>query len=176
MDQHQKFKCKQSKAMFLFFGVLIRLMAKFSGQLGRLGLGIFWSILNFIWQFWGSGGVPLASQHLGDSKSLILSPIRWIWVQFRPMFMKFVIFRKVDMASWHGIYHVFGPGASKSAIPMFSVGIKKMLDKKLCRFVVVSPREVPYSTFSCPFKIFNFRSFLKAPSICRSQFREFSVH
>ena len=58
----------------------------------------------------------------------------------------------------------------------FSVGTKKICDEKLCRFVVVSPREVPYSTFSCPFKIFDFWSFLKAPSICRSQFREFGVH
>ena len=35
---------------------------------------------------------------------------------------------------------------------------------KLCRFVVVSHREVPYSTFSCPLKISNYRSFLKALS------------
>ena len=154
----------------------IRLMAKFSGQLGRLGLGIFWSILNFIWQFWGSGGVPLASQHLGDSKSLILSPIRWIWVQFRPISMKYVIFRKVDMASWHDFYRVFCPGASKSAISMFAVGTKKMRDEKLCRFVVVSPREVPYSSFLWPFKIFNCPSFLKDPLLCLAQFRQFSVH
>ena len=149
---------------------MIRLMAKFSGQLGRLGLGIFWSILNFIWHFWGSGGVPLASQHLGDSKSLILSPIRWIWVQFRPIFMKF------DMSFWHGIYCVFGPGASKSAISMFSVGIKKMRDKKLCRFVVVSPREVPSLPISCPFKILMFRSFLKICFFFRSPAPRKSVH
>ena len=43
------------------FGGRERLMAKFSGQSGRLGLGIFWPILNFIWPFWGSAVVPLAS-------------------------------------------------------------------------------------------------------------------
>ena len=69
----------------------LRLMAKFSGQLGRLGLWIFWPIFDFIWLFWGSGGFPLASQHPGDSNGLMLSPIRRIWVQFRQFFMKFVI-------------------------------------------------------------------------------------
>ena len=39
----------------------IRLMAKFSGQLGRLGLLDFWPILNFIKQFRGSPVVPLGS-------------------------------------------------------------------------------------------------------------------
>ena len=73
-------------------------------------------------------------------------------------------FRKGPMASWHGIYRVFSPGASKFAYVRFSVGIKKMRGEKLCRFVVVSPREVPYSIFSCPSKISNVRSFLKALS------------
>ena len=40
---------------------VVRLMAKFSEQLARLGLGTFCLILNSIWQFWGSGGVPMAS-------------------------------------------------------------------------------------------------------------------
>ena len=60
----------------------------------------------------------------------------------------------------------FRPGASNLAFSRFPVGTKKMRDEKLCRFVVVSPREVPYSTFSCPFKISNFRSFLKAHPSC----------
>ena len=80
------------------------------------------------------------------------------------------------MASWHGIYRIFGPDASKFAYFRFSVGIKKMRGEKLCRFVVVSPREVPYSTFSCPFKILDVRSFLKTPLLCLSQFRDFRVH
>ena len=65
------------------------------------------------------------------------------------------------MACRHGICRVFGPGASKFAFSRFSAGTKTMRDEKLCRFVVVSPREVPSLPFSCPFKIFNFRSFLK---------------
>ena len=70
----------------------------------------------------------------------------------------------------------FRPGALRKQFPSVLVGTKKMRDEKLCRFVVVSPREVPYSTFSCPFKIFNFRSFLKAPPLRLSQSRESSVH
>ena len=59
----------------------------------------------------------------------------------------------------------FRAGASKCAFSSFSVGTKKNRDEKLRRFVVVSPREVPYLTFSCSFKIFNFRSFLKVCSL-----------
>ena len=70
----------------------------------------------------------------------------------------------------------FRPSRPKFGFLRFSVGIKKMRDEKLCRFVVVSPREVPYLTLSCHFKISVFRSFLIAPPFCRFQFREFSVH
>ena len=67
--------------------------------------------------------------------------------------MILLIFRKVVMASWHGIYRVFGPGAHKFTGFVFSVGTKKMRDEKLCRYMVVSPREVPSSAFSCHFNI-----------------------
>ena len=70
----------------------------------------------------------------------------------------------------------FRPGAPKTGFSSFLTGTKKMRDEKLCRFVVVSPREVPSLTFSWPFQILNFRPFLKAPPVCLSQFREFSVH
>ena len=60
------------------------------------------------------------------------------------------------------MYRVFGPGALKFVFSMFSVGTKKMRDEKSCRFVVVSPREVPSFGFSWPVQIFNCRSFLKA--------------
>ena len=36
-------------------------LAKFSGQLGRFGPLFFWPILIFMWWFWGSPVVPLAS-------------------------------------------------------------------------------------------------------------------
>ena len=42
----------------------------------------------------------------------------------------------------------FRPGAPKTGFSSFLTGTKKMRDEKLCRFVVVSPREVPYSSFS----------------------------
>ena len=58
----------------------------------------------------------------------------------------------------------FGPGAPKTGFSSFLTRTKKMCDEKLCRFVVVSPREVPSLTTSCPFKIFNFRLFSKPSS------------
>ena len=45
--------------------------------------------------------------------------------------MNFVIFRKVVVASRHGIYRVFGPGASRFAFSRFSIGTKKMPEKKV---------------------------------------------
>ena len=75
------------------------------------------------------------------------------------------------------VFVVFSAWSShKIVFSRFLVETKKLRDEKLCRFVVVSPREVPYSTFSCPFKIFNFRTFLKAPPLRLSQSRESSVH
>ena len=63
----------------------------------------------------------------------------------------------------------FRAGASKFAFSGFPVRTKKNRDEKLRRFVVVSPREVPSLPVSYPFKIFNFRSFLKVRSLFRSQ-------
>ena len=40
--------------------------------------------------------------------------------------MIFAIFRKVVVASRHGIYRVFGPDASKLTLPRISLGTKKM--------------------------------------------------
>ena len=54
----------------------------------------------------------------------------------------------------------FRPGAPKTILSSFSMENNKMRGEKLCRFVVVSHREVPSLTISCPFKIFNFPSFL----------------
>ena len=70
----------------------------------------------------------------------------------------------------------FQPVGPEFRFSSFSVGTKKMRHEKLRIFVVVSPREVPYSIFSCPFTIFNFRSFLKVPRLFLSQIRECSVH
>ena len=70
----------------------------------------------------------------------------------------------------------FGPGASRFAFSQFSVGTKKMRDEQLCRFVVVSPREVLSLPVSCPFKILNFLSFLKVRSPFRPQKFHQSLH
>ena len=69
----------------------------------------------------------------------------------------------------------FGTCRRKIVFLSFPVGTKKNHDEKLCRFVVVSPREVPSLPVSCPFKIFTFLSCLKAPMI-QSQAPRESVH
>ena len=61
------------------------------------------------------------------------------------------------------VFTVFSAWSSQKTISECFGRNQKDGRQKLCRFVVVSPREVPYSTFSCPFKIFNFRSFSKVP-------------
>ena len=53
----------------------------------------------------------------------------------------------------------FRPGAPKTRFSSFLIGTKKMRGEKLCRFVVVSPREVPSLQYSCPFKIFELAHF-----------------
>ena len=137
---------------------------------------VFCPFLNLIWLFWGSGGVPLDSQHIGDSKSLILRPIRRIWVQFRSIFMIFRLFQK----SCHGFLARYLPcfrlNRPKVGFSSFSVRTKKNRDEKLRTFVVVSPREVPSLAVSCPFKIFNFRSFLQVRSLFMFRQLEKSVH
>ena len=55
----------------------------------------------------------------------------------------------------------FRPNRPKVGFSSFLVGTKKMRDEQLRRFMVVSPREVASLTFSCPFKILIFLSFLK---------------
>ena len=91
-------------------------------------------------------------------------------------FHDFVIFEKVIMDLWPGICCVFGLVPSQDRFSRLWAGTKKMRDEKLCRFVVVSAREVPSLSFSCRFKIRIFRLFLKAPLIYLSRFRECSVH
>ena len=62
--------------------------------------------------------------------------------------------------SYHGsltcCLSCFGTCRRKIAFSSFQVGTKKNRDKKLRRFVVVSPREVPSLPASCPFKILIF--------------------
>ena len=123
---------------------------------------------------------------VGRGPTGLVAPLRFKWLDSQPdssnmgpvstNFHKFCDFLK----SWGGFLtrylSCFRPGASQFTFSRFSVGTKKNRDEKLRRFVVVSPREVPSLTVSGPFKILIFRSFLQAPSICLSQFREFSVH
>ena len=91
-------------------------------------------------------------------------------------FSDFVIFQKSSDDSLTRYLYRFRHGAPKKRSSSFSVGTKKMCSEKLCRFVVVSPRELPSLTFSCPFKILVFRSFLKVPPPCLSLPSRKSVH
>ena len=70
----------------------------------------------------------------------------------------------------------FRPNRPKVGFSSFLVATKKMRDKKLRRFVVVSPREVHSLLVLCQFKISVFLTFLKAPSIVQSQAPRKSVH
>ena len=85
-------------------------------------------------------------------------------------------FRKSCLGCLARYLSCFRLGRSEITISIFVGGTKKLYDEKSRRFVVASPREVPYFAFSCSFKIFNFQSFLKPLPLCQSEFRESSVH
>ena len=91
-------------------------------------------------------------------------------------FPDFLIFQKSQNDCLARYLSCFRAGASKSTFSSVLVGTEKLPGEKLCRFVVVSPRELPSLTFSCPFKILIFRSFLKVPPLCLSLPSRKSVH
>ena len=115
-----------------------------------------------------------------------IAPLSFKWLDSQPEesnmgpvptgFHDFLTFQKSQDGFLTRYLSCFRAGASKLAFSGFSVETKKNRDRRLCRFVVVSPREVPSSAVSCPFKIFNFRSFLKVRSLSRSQKLQKSVH
>ena len=117
----------------------------------------------FYMAVWGSRRCPME----------FLAHWRFKWLDSQPVesemgpipinFHEFRLFQK----SCHGFLahylSCFRANRPEVGFSSFWVGTKKMRDEKLHRFVVVSPREVPSLTFSCPFKISEFRSFLKVP-------------
>ena len=115
-----------------------------------------------------------------------IAPLSFKWLDSQPDksnmgpvptdFHDFLTFQKSQDGFLARYLSCFRAGASKFAFLRFSVGTKKNRDEKLCRFVVVSPREVPSLAVSCPFKIFNFRSISKVRSLFRSQKLQKSVH
>ena len=115
-----------------------------------------------------------------------IAPLSFKWLDSQPDssnmgpvptdFHDFLTFQKSQDGFLTRYLSCFRAGASKFAFSRFSVETKKNRDEKLRRFVVVSPREVPSLAISCPFKIFNFRSFLKVRSLFRSQKLQKSVH
>ena len=61
-------------------------------------------------------------------------------------------YRGFHVVSSHGMYRVFGSGASKFAFSRFSGRPKKMCVAKLCRFEVVAYCEVQFPTLQCQVK------------------------
>ena len=85
-------------------------------------------------------------------------------------FHDFDFFGKVVMASWPGIYSAFGSGVQKYNFRL-DRSEPKSCATKICRFVVVSPREVHSSSFPCPFDILSFWYFSSSfPVSCLSPF------
>ena len=115
-----------------------------------------------------------------------IAPLSFKWLDSQPVKsnmgpvpIDFHDFR-LSQKSCHGFLarylSCFRPSRPKVGFFRFLVGTKKNRDEKLRRFVVVSPREVPYLSVSCPFKIFKFRSFLNVRSLVGSQASRKSVH
>ena len=91
-------------------------------------------------------------------------------------FHDFRLFRKRCHGFLARYLSCFRPGRQKIGFSRLSVETKKMRGEKLCRFVVVSARELPYMAFSCQFKIFSFRHVFKHPTLFLSQSSRKSVH
>ena len=116
----------------------------------------------------------------------LVAPLRFKWLDSQPDSLNMgpdsTDFHELCdfLKSWGGFLtwylSCFRPGCFTIHIFQFSVGIKKNLDEKLRRFVVVSPREVPSVPVSCPFQMFIFRLFLKVCSVFRSQASRKSAH
>ena len=143
------------------------------GSVGSVG---FLVDFEFSMAVLGVGRVPIG----------LVAPLRFKWLDSQPdssnmgpVSIDFHEFRQFQK-SCHGFLarylSCFRPNRPKVGFSSFLVGTKKMRDEKLRRFVVVSPREVPSLSVSCPFKILNFRSFLKVRSLFRSQKLKKSVH
>ena len=151
-------------------------MAKFSEQWGRLGPLDFLADFEFYMAVWGVSSGPIGFVAASRVKWLDSQPEKSNMGPGWTDFHDFEHFQESGRGFLARYLPCFRSGAPKTGFASFLTGTKKMRDEKLCRFVVVSPREVPSLTISCPFKIFIFPSFLKSPPICLSQLREFSVH
>ena len=98
-----------------------------------------------------------------------MGPVSIVLHDFRP-------FRKRCHGFLARYLSCFRPSRPKNLFSTFSVETKKVRHEKLCRFVVVSPREVLFLTCSCQFQILSFSYFFKASALFRSQSSRKSVH
>lgn len=79
-----------------------------------------------------------------------------------------------DSLAWY--LSSFRQDTPKERFCIASAGTKKMRGEKSRIIVVVPLREVPYATFSCPFRMFNCRTFLKCLSfVCFCAFQLVSL-
>ena len=98
-----------------------------------------------------------------------MGPVSTVFHDFRP-------FRKRCHGFLARYLSCFRPSRPKTLFSTFSVETKKMRDEKLCRFVVVSPREVHFSVGLCHFEFSDFLTFLKLLSFVLFQSSPESVH
>ena len=115
---------------------------------------------------WGVGRGPIGLVAPFKLRTLDSQPEKSnmgpVWIDFHD----FGFFQKSCESFLSRYLSCFRPGRPKYVFSICSVETKKMCDENICRFGMVSPREVPSVTFSSPFKLFNFRS----------QFWQDSVH
>ena len=121
----------------------------------------------------------MAVSRVGRRSIGFIAPLSFKWLDSQldssnmgPVPTEFNDFR-LSQKSCHGFLarylSCFRPNRPKVGFSSFLARTKKNRDEKLCRFVVVSPREVPSLPVSCPFEILMFQSFLPVHSLFRSQ-------
>ena len=151
-------------------------MAKFSGQLDRWGPLEFCCFLKFYIAVLGVWRGPIRLVAPWRFKMLDSQPDKSNMGPVSTDFHDLIIFQKGCHGFLARYLPCLRPGRSQVGFFSFSTGTKKLRSEKIYRFELVSPREVPSLTFSCPFKMSVLRSFLKAPPFFLSQFQESSVH
>ena len=141
-------------------------------------MGSVGSLLDFEFSgvLWGVGRCPIGFVAPRRFKTLDSQPGKCNMGPVSIDFHDFRLFRKRCHGFSTRYLSCFRPGRPNVGFSSFSVEIKKMRDEKLCRFVVVSPREVHFLIRLCRFKFSECLSFLKVMSFVLFQSSPESVH
>ena len=132
--------------------------------------------LEFSGVVWGVGRCPVGFVAPWTFKTLDSQPGKCHMSPVSIDFHDFRLFRQRCQGFLAWYLSCFRPGRRKVHSSSFSVETEKMRDEKLCRFVVVSPREVHLSPGLCHFKFSDFQSFLKVLPFVLFQSSPESVH